>query len=98
MTNTETAPGRHWTALRILGWGAAAAVLLAPLVAMAFSDQVAWTGLDFAVMGAMLLGAGLACEAAVRLLKSDGARFAACGAVGVVFLLIWVELAVGIFH
>ncbi|MBX3476000.1 MAG: hypothetical protein KF910_00160 [Brevundimonas sp.] len=98
MTTIETAPGRHWRALRILGWGAAGTILLAPLVAMQVSDEVAWTATDFAVMGAMLVVAGLACEAAVRLLKTDGARFAACGAVGVAFLLIWVELAVGIFH
>ncbi|WP_448502794.1 hypothetical protein [Sphingomonas sp.] len=43
--------------LRIVGWAIAAALLLAPLVAMRFTDQVVWGAGDFAAV------AQLACSA-----------------------------------
>lgn len=97
MTNTTTLPG-HWKVLRTLGWGVAAFIMLAPLVAMQFTDQVQWTAFDFGVMGTMLLITGIACEIAVRTQRSDVGRFVTCGLVGLVFFLTWAELAVGIFH
>ena len=42
-------PGR-----RLLAWGAAAALLLLPLVAMQFTEEVNWTVFDFLVFGSML--------------------------------------------
>ncbi len=44
---------------RPLAWSAAALALLAPWLAMRFTDQVAWDVTDFAVFGALLVGAGL---------------------------------------
>ena len=41
--------------LRPVVWGGAALLLLAPWLAMRLTDDVAWTGGDFAVFGAMLL-------------------------------------------
>ena len=97
MTNATILPG-HWKVLRILGWGAAAFILLAPLAAMQFTSEVRWNAFDFAVMGTMLLAAGVACEIAVRTQKSDVGRFVICGVIGLVFVLTWAELAVGVFH
>ena len=41
--------------LRPLSWGGALALLALPWVAMRFTDEVVWTGGDFALFGAMAL-------------------------------------------
>lgn len=82
--------------LRWLVWGGAAALLLAPLVAMQFTDEVQWTGLDFAVFGAMLLVACALFELAVRLARDKAFLVASGLAVGAGFLTVWANLAVGI--
>ena len=82
--------------LRIACWGLAAALLLTPLAAMQFTDEVQWTAFDFAVFGAMLAAAGGAMEAAVRMSGSWFYRIAAGVAVLTGFLLVWATLAVGI--
>ena len=80
---------------RIIGWGGAAALLALPAVAMRFTDEVVWTASDFAVMGAMLLLAGLALEGLVRASRSWPYRLGAGVAVLAGFGLVWVNLAVG---
>jgi hypothetical protein len=45
---------------------ATACVLLVPLVAMQFTDEVNWTLADFVLAGALLGGSGLLLELAVR--------------------------------
>lgn len=74
-----------------------ALVLLIPLIAMQFTDEVNWTGSDFAVMGAVLLGTALLCDVVVRRVTKPEYRIAICAVILGVFLLIWLELAVGIF-
>lgn len=75
----------------------AALLLLIPLIAMQFTDEVNWTLFDFVVAGALLLGTGLMCELAIRKIHKMKYRIAICVALLAVFLLIWAELAVGIF-
>jgi len=48
-------------------------------------------------MGGLLLGTGLLCEFVLRKVKRPGYRIALCSALVLVFLLVWMELAVGIF-
>lgn len=72
-------------------------VLLIPLIAMQFTAEVNWTPLDFIVAGALLLGTGLAIELVLRKITKIEHRIAICGAILVGLILIWVELAVGIF-
>jgi hypothetical protein len=74
----------------------AALVLLLPLVAMLFTDEVAWDEADFAVMGTMLLGTCGAHELAARMTGSIAYRAAVGVAVVAAFVLIWMNLAVGI--
>lgn len=74
-----------------------ASLLLLPLVAMQFTDEVKWTLSDFVVAGILLLVAGLAVEFTMRRVKTTKLRIAACVALLLVFLLLWAELAVGIF-
>ncbi len=72
-------------------------LLLIPFIAMQFTDEVNWTFRDFAIMGVLLYGTGLLCELVLRKVKTVQNRILICGVVVIVFLLIWAELAVGIF-
>ncbi len=74
-----------------------ALLLLIPLIAMQFTNEVNWTLFDFVVAGALLLGTGLMCELAIRKINKIKYRIAICVALSVVLILIWAELAVGIF-
>jgi len=72
-------------------------LLLIPFIAMQFTDEVDWSVRDFAIMGVLLYGTGLLCELVLRKVKTVQNRILICGAVVIAFLLIWAELAVGIF-
>lgn len=72
-------------------------LLLIPLVAMQFSNEVDWKFNDFVIMGILLTGTGLVCEFVLRKVQSVRIRILICGTVLFAFLLIWAELAVGIF-
>ncbi len=74
-----------------------ALLLLIPFIAMQFTDEVNWKLFDFVAMGFLLLGTGLMCELAIRKVKNTEHRLAICGTILAAFLLIWAELAVGIF-
>lgn len=74
-----------------------ALILLTPLVAMQFTDEVSWELSDFIVAGILLLGTGLVCEFVMRKVKKKENRIALILFFIVVLLLIWVELAVGVF-
>jgi peptidoglycan/LPS O-acetylase OafA/YrhL len=75
-----------------------ALLLLIPLIAMQFTDEVNWTLFDFVVAGVLLLGIGLLCELVMRKVKKIRLRIAICVALLIMLLLIWAELAVGIFR
>ena len=72
-------------------------ILLLPLIAMQFTDEVDWKLFDFVIMGVLLLGTGLMCELVMRKVKKIEYRVAICGLLLVALFLIWAELAVGIF-
>jgi Kef-type K+ transport system membrane component KefB len=76
---------------------AVAVILLIPLIAMQFTPEVNWTLSDFVVMGALLLSTGLMCELVMRKVRSVKYRIAICIALLTVLVLIWIELAVGVF-
>mgnify|MGYP000052914072 CR=1 FL=1 len=85
-------------AWRAFLWGGLALLLLIPALAMQFeAEGVHWTASDFAIMGVLLAALGLGIEASVRRLRNWRSRLIAIGAALSVFLLIWVELAVGVF-
>jgi len=72
-------------------------LLLIPLIAMQFTDEVNWSPFDFLAMGILLLGAGLACEVVLRIIKKTEHRSILLFIILALLLLIWAELAVGIF-
>jgi hypothetical protein len=94
--NTETTGGRRGTRWRIAVWGAAAFLLLLPLVAMQFTDEVNWDETDFIVFGAMLAVACGTYELAARMTGNTAYRAAIGTAVAAAFILVWMNLAVGI--
>ena len=72
-------------------------LLLIPLIAMQFSDEVNWTTTDFIIAGALLFGAGLISEIVMRKIKNIKYKMGLLGAILIIIILIWIELAVGIF-
>ena len=71
-------------------------LLLIPIIAMQFTNEVNWNLVDFIVAGALLFGTGLMCELALRKINKIKYRIAICVTLLVVLLLIWAELGVGI--
>jgi hypothetical protein len=76
---------------------ATALLLLVPFVAMKFTSQVSWSLSDFLVAGVLLLIFGFTFEWLYRKLVSVKFRWIILAALFVVFVLIWAELAVGVF-
>lgn len=85
---------------RYLMWGAAATLLSLPAVAMRFypDSGVNWSGSDFALMGVMLLAACSAVEIGSRMSNNLFYQAGVIVAVGVGFLTVWVNLAVGMIQ
>ena len=73
------------------------ALLLIPLIAMQFTNEVNWEVFDFAIMFILLTGTGLTIEFTLRSVKSTGSRVLLCTGILLILLLVWAELAVGIF-
>jgi hypothetical protein len=72
-------------------------LLLIPFIAMQFTNEVNWSLGDFVVAGILLFGTGLLCELVFRRVNNINYRIAICLILLAFFLLIWAELAVGIF-
>jgi hypothetical protein len=72
-----------------------ALLLLTPLVAMQFTDEVNWTVSDFAFAGAMLVGCGIIYELAARA-GNRAYQAAVVVALAASVLIMWTTGAVGI--
>jgi hypothetical protein len=82
----------------IFGWIAigTALLLLVPLIAMQFTNEVNWDMRDFIAMGALIFGASSLFVLVSR--KVPRSRRLVIGLMfAVVFIYLWAELAVGIF-
>lgn len=88
-------PARRSFALLALG---TAMLLLVPLAAMQFTDEVSWGVIDFLLAGAMIFSAGAAVLIAIRRCEKRAQRFFVVGLVALSFALLWAELAVGLLH
>ena len=92
-TRLSSRPDNIW---RILGWGAALTLLIAPLIAMRFTTEVNWTASDF-VFAAVLIGVpGLLFELIVRTSRHWAFRLGAAIGLLACFFTVWSNLAVGI--
>ena len=94
--NVGSGIGRRASRWRIAAWATAGLLLLLPLVAMQFTDEVDWDVADFAVFGAMLFVAGSIYELAARMTRNKAYRAAIGVALGAAFILVWLSLGVGL--
>jgi uncharacterized protein YybS (DUF2232 family) len=74
-----------------------AALLCIPLIGGLISNEVNWKLFDFVVMAFLLTLTGLAAILVYNKFKNSKLKFLFITLVGVVFLLAYVELAIGIF-
>jgi hypothetical protein len=77
-------------------WAVAALVLLAPLVAMQFTEEVNWTLSDFIFAGVLLFGALGLYEVTVRKTGNTVYRAGVGAGLAAAVLLLWANAAVGI--
>jgi predicted PurR-regulated permease PerM len=75
----------------------ATVLLILPLVAMQFTDEVNWTLIDFIVAGVLLYATGILIDLIIRKIKPRKYRVTVLIVLILAFFLIWTELAVGIF-
>ena len=72
-------------------------LLLLPLIAMPFTNEVNWSVFDFVIAAILLFGTGFLCEVVLSNTKKIQYRFLFCGVLLLLLFLVWAELAVGIF-
>lgn len=68
-----------------------------PLLAMQFTEDVNWSIYDFVVMGFLLLFFSLGIDLTMKKVKNRNIKTLYVVLTILIFLLIWAELAVGIF-
>lgn len=78
-------------------FAAVGALLLIPLIAMQFTEEVNWTAFDFLVAGGLLTGAALTVSVLAERLKQPKHKLALTLVALAVVLVLWAELAVGLF-
>ena len=83
--------------LRLALWGFASLLLLIPAIAMQFTPEVNWGAEDFVAAAVLIGGAGPALALAAPPGKSRAAMFALIAGVIGLMMLVWAELAVGLF-
>ncbi len=74
------------------------ALLIIPLLGVLLTNAVEWGIFDFLLMGSLLLVLGIAINLTFLNIKYFNKRIAIIFFVILIFLLIWVELAVGVFN
>ena len=72
-------------------------LLTIPLLAMQFTEDVNWSIFDFVVMGFLLLLFSLGIDLTMKKVKNENVKILYIVLTILIFLLIWAELAVGIF-
>ena len=76
---------------------AALSLLLVPFVASLFTDEVQWSGFDYLIMGVMLLAVGSGIQWVIQRVENRRNRVIGIGVAVFLFVLVWAELAVGVF-
>lgn len=72
-------------------------LLLLPLIAMQFTDEVNWQAADFIVAGLLLFVTGFVLELIIAKVKPTSRKLLAGALLIGLFLYVWAELAVGVF-
>jgi hypothetical protein len=92
LANYAARPVPLW---RIIGWGSAVALLIAPLIAMQFTREVQWDETDFLFAAIIFATVGGLAELTVHLTADWLSRLGASFAILAGFMVIWSNLAVG---
>lgn len=77
-------------------WGAVAALMLLPILAIRSIDELTSDPGDFMFLAILLVGVGVAYEVSARVSDRNAYRAAAGIALAAAFLNVWINLAVGI--
>ncbi|WP_431560679.1 hypothetical protein [Sphingopyxis sp.] len=93
MANETAKQANRW---RVIRWATGAGLLLVPLVMMQIVDDWNWGPGAFLFMGVMIGGVLLLYEFAVKAGVSLSYRGGVAAALAAAFLMIWINLAVGI--
>ena len=72
-------------------------LLLIPLIGMTITDEINWNPFDFIIMGSLLILLSIGINFASNLAKNLKNRVLYIGILVIIFMLIWAELAVGLF-
>lgn len=72
-------------------------LLLLPLIGMLVSDEINWSLFDFILMGGLLLSLSFGLKFILHKTTNIRYRILLISIILLLFLLIWAELAVGIF-
>ena len=72
-------------------------LLLIPLIGMFFSNEINWSFFDFIIMGILILSLSFSIKQVLKTTKNINYRILIIAVVLILFLLIWAELAVGVF-
>ncbi|WP_299765461.1 hypothetical protein [uncultured Dokdonia sp.] len=73
-------------------------ILLIPFIAMQFTPEVRWALADFVIAGIVLLGFGSMIEGIILKIQNRTYKTLLYIILIILFLLLWAELAVGIFN
>lgn len=95
--NIEFGPTGRWRipVWRLLGWGIAVMLLLTPLVAMQFNNEVQWTETDFIIAIAIIGITGALAELTILLTYNRFSRAGGFVAILAGSLVFWSSLAIG---
>lgn len=72
-------------------------LLLIPLIAMQLTEEVNWTLADFIIATTLLISTGLTFTYITKKVKKPLFRIVLSVTLLIIMLLVWIELAVGIF-
>ncbi len=72
-------------------------LLLLPLIAMQFTNEVNWGIMDFLLGGFLLFCLGVSLDTIIRKVSKSKYQIGLSIILLILFLLVWAELAVGIF-
>ena len=68
-----------------------------PTFAMLFTDEVRWSLFDFVIMGLMLVALGVGVRLVAQRVQGSTRLFLINAIIILLFLLLWGEIAVGLF-
>ena len=72
-------------------------ILSIPFIAMQFTKEVNWTLSDFVIMGGLLFATVFAIDLVLKKFKTLKSRLVIVSVIVLLLMIVWAEMAVGIF-